>query len=187
MIVMAPLRIHHLLVILAPPGAWCQGYRFLENTGAKGLNPTAPLRMQIHIRTFAQSSKRDNFLESDGEQETGQRRKEPLEMARQRIKRWSIEEAQSLFREIEPIAKSHGFLLAVAGSVITHGQGQDLDLVAVPNSSESNRDSMLRAVAAHIGISLPGIHHTQESGISVGFVYQSKMVDFFVANLIAHK
>ena len=108
-------------------------------------------------------------------------------MAKQRVKRWTIEEAQALFKEIEPVVRSHGFLLCVAGSVIIHGEGRDLDLVAVPMSSERNRDTMLRAVADHMGISLPGIYHTEENGVTLGLLYHSKMIDFFVANVIGNK
>lgn len=108
-------------------------------------------------------------------------------MAKLRVKKWTIAKAQTLFREIEPIATSYGFLLCVAGSVIAHGEGRDLDLVAVPTRSDSDRDTMLRAVADTMGISLPGIRHTEANGISVGLLYESKMIDFFVASIIANQ
>ena len=76
-------------------------------------------------------------------------------MPKQRVKRWTIVEAQTLFGEIEPIVRSHGFLLCIAGSVVTKGEGKDLDLVAVPMKTESNRDRMLRAVADHVKTSVP--------------------------------
>src|SRR5436190_15896421 len=91
------------------------------------------------------------------------------------------------FAQIEPIVKSHGFFLCIGGSVITQGEGRDLDLVAVPMNTESNRDRMLRAVAECMKISVPGICHTEKQGVSVGLLYQNKMIDFFVVNPVGNK
>ena len=99
---------------------------------------------------------------------------------------WTIAEAQTLFREIEPIVKSHGFFLCIGRSVVTQSEGRDLDLVAVPMNTESNRERMLRAVAERTKTSVPGICHTGQNGIRVSLLYQSKMIDFFVVNPIGN-
>jgi hypothetical protein len=44
---------------------------------------------------------------------------------------WTFETALLIIRQITPVAKAHGFVLAFYGSVLTRGQGNDLDLYFV--------------------------------------------------------
>lgn len=50
---------------------------------------------------------------------------------------WTLKEAWQLFVKLQPEARRCGYLLSIFGSVIERGEGNDLDLVAVPISCEA--------------------------------------------------
>lgn len=51
---------------------------------------------------------------------------------------WTIAEAQSVIGELTEIASRNGYLIALYGSVLTKGQGRDLDFLLVPKRPMDN-------------------------------------------------
>jgi len=56
----------------------------------------------------------------------------PLNKRDSRVAWWKLEEAVRFIKEIDPLFRGTGWALALYGSVLHHGEGRDLDLLAVP-------------------------------------------------------
>ena len=68
---------------------------------------------------------------------------------------WNLETGVSFARRIAPIARKHGFAVALYGSVLEKGDGNDLDLFFVEEDPEiCNVSAFLDEIAA-----LPEVSH----------------------------
>jgi hypothetical protein len=68
---------------------------------------------------------------------------------------WTLETALPVVRRIAAIAKKHGFALALYGSVLNKGHGQDIDLYFIaqqPNTTSVHAQACIDEIAGIIDV-----------------------------------
>lgn len=64
---------------------------------------------------------------------------------------WTLDKAQHVMRGIELAAQRTGYYAAMYGSVLTHGEGRDLDIVMVPWRHSCSYESALTGILSLYG------------------------------------
>ena len=92
---------------------------------------------------------------------------------------WEIEEALELIRKIQPKIMAAGYYLALGGGVVNKGwSDNDLDLVAVPRSENSDIRGLTQAIS-HSGFYPKGVCEVPNASVH-SYDYLGKRVDFAV-------
>jgi hypothetical protein len=64
---------------------------------------------------------------------------------------WTREDALLLYRALlNPAAEEHGFSAALYGSVISNGEGNDLDVFMVPQREDPDIDGLVATLRRHM-------------------------------------
>jgi hypothetical protein len=83
---------------------------------------------------------------------------------------WTLEEAQRLYRRLAPICHRSGYLLALCGLTLAEGQGQDLDLIAVPWRFNTSARECAEAICSGLGAETYGEPYYGSMGTSAYFI-----------------
>lgn len=62
--------------------------------------------------------------------------------------RWELEDAIEQYRKLHPVLSKAGWLVALTGSVVREGSGQDLDLILVPWRTGATKDEAILLIEA---------------------------------------
>lgn len=107
------------------------------------------------------------------------------------ITTWTLTEALTLIRELQPIIRELDYHITLGGSVLNTGKSEkDLDLFIVPlNGYESQPQVIMKALWDNLGVSRAlrdsPDYNTEDSGLfhyseAVMFNYCGKRIDVFI-------